>query len=539
VFDQLVIQARRSGCKLAATAIAFSFVLMLAFSTPAGARSLSLSARIAPVGALSGSHTKVDSNAQEHGLGALRPTKQVKAAPSRRLFATLPASVDLSTFSVLVGDQGSVVGSCVTWTIDYAMLGWYSRHDNKPGQPFNPMYTYSQIHLDNSPSGGGSYATSALNVAFNQGNDTLAHYSTHSTTDFTSQPNAADRANAANYKIAAFQTLFAYTAGGGGTAGATLIKSALAAGKPVAIALPIRPGFDYVGKTASDVDDDITGAIRGNHEILATGYDQYGLWIQNSWGTGWGYFGYARLSWRVVANDVYQAHTISGFATSGSATDRTPPVVGAVGADFALNQMITSSTEPVDVTWSASDASGIAAYAVYVKTDGGPFVQDTSVPATATRVTYGLAIGHAYQIAVSAKDGAGNWSGYSYSVSITPQVTDDSAFTLTSSWRRYPLTGTFGGTYIATSLAGASVQKTFSGHDIALIAPRFSTAGRATIYCDGTPTGMIDLYSASTVTRQIVAKCHFAQSGQHTMKAVAEGTAGRPWLAVDAFAMLQ
>jgi hypothetical protein len=58
------------------------------------------------------------------------------------------------------------------------------------------------------------------------------------------------------------------------------------------------------------------------------------------------------------------------------------------------------------------------------------------------------------------------------------------------------------------------------------------------VYCDGTSIGMADLYSASTVTGQIAAQCHFAQSGQHTMKVVVEGTAGRPWVAVDAFATL-
>ena len=110
-----------------------------------------------PVGAVPGkSGTTFTRGVKGRGLGAAVPTKQVNVVRiKRKLTATLPASVDLSTYAVPVGHQGSV-GSCVAWTIDYAMMGLYSTHDGKAGQPFNPMYTYSQIHLDNTPSGGGS-----------------------------------------------------------------------------------------------------------------------------------------------------------------------------------------------------------------------------------------------------------------------------------------------------------------------------------------------------------------------------------------------
>lgn len=56
-----------------------------------------------------------------HGLGAVRPTKVV--VPRVAMLETLPASADLRQWAVTPGDQGQV-GSCVTWAIDYAMLGW-------------------------------------------------------------------------------------------------------------------------------------------------------------------------------------------------------------------------------------------------------------------------------------------------------------------------------------------------------------------------------------------------------------------------------
>jgi hypothetical protein len=209
-----------------------------------------------------------------------------------------------------------------------------------------------------------------------------------------------------------------------------------------------------------------------------------------------------------------------------------------VNQRIATNGLVTSTTSPVTISWSASDQSGIAAYAVYVKTDGRQYQYESSISATATQYTYALQFGHSYEVAVAAKDGAGNWSSYSYTGTIAPSIVDDTAFTVNSPWTRYNLTGTFGGSYIATASAGAYVQKTFTGREAALVAPKFSTAGRATVYCDGISIGLVDLYSASTAPGQAVASCRFSQSGQHTIKVVNEGTSGRPWLGFDAFAIL-
>jgi hypothetical protein len=427
------------------------------------------------------------------------------------------------------------------------MLGWYSNRYNFPGQPFNPMYTYSQIHTPGVDSG--SYPRDALNVAYYQGNDTKAHYS-HTMWDWVDQPTASDRANAANWRISGYQALFDNTSlAGGGSPGAGQIETALANGQPVAIALKVRDGFYYLkstnvgpdGKvldtdTTSSYTDPTTGHTR-LHEVLAVGYDQYGVWVQNSWNTTWGASGYGRLAWSVVGQDVYSAYTISGFAGSGS-TDATPPSMGAVSERIALGQKTTATTVPTAFRWSATDASGISAYSVWVKTDNGGWFQDTNIATTASAHTYALSIGHSYTVAVAAKDNAGNWSSYSYSPTVTVGVTDDKAFTLNAPWSRYTLAGTFGGTYAATSQAGAFFQHTANGRDLALVGVEFSTAGRATVYCDGTSVGTLDEYTSSTVTQPVMAQCHFATSASHTIKIVVEGTTGRPWVGVDAFARL-
>lgn len=251
--------------------------------------------------------------APRRALGARRPTTHV--APAFRAYAALPASVDLSAWRVPIGDQG-YVGSCVTWAIDYGMLGWYARRDAKGGTPFAPMYTYSQI---NGGHDDGSWPVDALNVAVSQGTDTRAHYS-QGDYNWWSQPNAAERRNAANYKISGYHILFSGMGGQGvdgagfGDAGAQAIKAALASGKPVAIGFAVRDGF-YDLDSAHTTDNDTHTRLAGYHEVLALGYDTRGVLIQNSWGIGWGARGLGRLSWAVVKADVDEAYTIDGFAS--------------------------------------------------------------------------------------------------------------------------------------------------------------------------------------------------------------------------------
>ena len=109
------------------------------------------------------------------------------------------------------------------------------------------------------------------------------------------QPTAAERASAAGHKIRGYHTLFSGSTGQG-QAGVNTLANSLAANTPVAISIPIRAGFNNL--RGAGVDSDNSTAILGYHEILAIGYDQSGLLIQNSWGTGWGDNGRFRMRLR-------------------------------------------------------------------------------------------------------------------------------------------------------------------------------------------------------------------------------------------------
>jgi hypothetical protein len=337
-----------------------------------------------------------------HGLGArpstlpgaMSATTSVRSAGvGTSALAALPARVDLTKWAMTPGNQGSV-NSCVPWAIDYALLGWYSRYTGLVGAPFAPMYTYSQIN------GGGDWGSepaTALQLAVTQGNDTRADYSPGDT-DWKTLPTKSQRTNAARFRIKAFTVLFAAANRPGNS---TSLQQALAANHPVAITLAVRHGFDYLAKGATATDTDTTSAIRGNHEVLALGYDATGLIVQNSWGTGWANGGFGRISWAVVQHDVVEAETIDGFVQAA-----TPPTVGVpvVGRAVAV---VASRTNKHSIVWRATvgNTGAVTDSRAWVQVDGHAFVSVKLASATATSFSLVTVVGHRYRIAVRATAG--------------------------------------------------------------------------------------------------------------------------------------
>ncbi len=463
-------------------------------------------------------------HAHRHGAGGVVSNHHLTPSKSTRIGATLAASANISQWAVPVGNQSSV-NSCVAWAIDYAMMGWYARHDGIAGQPFAPMYTYTQLdHGQNKP----TYTNQALDIAKSQGNDNTADYGTANAAywDYKTLPSTSQHANAARWKIRGYTQLTTVTQ----------IETALANGQPVAIGFNYRNGFEA---PVGNIDNDTTSAIIGGHEVLALGYSTSGLWIQNSWGTGWGLSGYAYLSWAVVSQDVTSAYTISGLV-SASSTDVTPPTVTAPVAKPELNSSAaTNGLTRYDVTWSANDASGIAATNLYYSMDGGTWTATTLSSATATSAPFNLTPGHRYQFAVSARDGAGNWSNYQYSpTSGMAEFQENSTYvSYTGQWQYAAFAAAVGGQIAMTSQANASTSFTFTGNSIAWIASRDTNRGKASVYFDGVYQGTWDLYAGVAQPRSVVLAWNATTVGTHTLRIVNQATAGRPTIDIDAFAI--
>ena len=94
----------------------------------------------------------------------------------------------------------------------------------------------------------------------------------------------------------------------GGTEDVGAIKAALFAGYPVVLAVAVySPTFyapDSAGRIGPHQDGD---TYYGGHALCAYGYGPDGLYVVNSWGTGWGVGGRAVLAWSMAALDVWEA----------------------------------------------------------------------------------------------------------------------------------------------------------------------------------------------------------------------------------------
>lgn len=210
--------------------------------------------------------------------------------------ATLPGSQDWTLNMPPVGDQGSQ-GSCVAWSMGYALRTYLYQvktnwGDNTPDHQFSPAYIYNQIN-DGVDQGSSPY--DAARLLESQGCDTLADMP-YSDRDYKTQPTAAQKANAANYKIADWEYLNNDTAA---------IKNALASG-------PVWAGTTVYWTSGWQSSGDISLAqvtsgmsAAGGHGICLVGYDDNHLTADgngaykfiNSWGKGWGHSGYGWISY--------------------------------------------------------------------------------------------------------------------------------------------------------------------------------------------------------------------------------------------------
>jgi len=263
--------------------------------------------------------------------------------------AGIPGRVDLSASAPPVGDQGAL-GSCASWAFGYYLRGYYALRDgyypsgsNEGGEGgLAAGYLYSQLAAGNPDA-----ATSAkqnvdlltvqgivANADFSQGNDQLA-----------SQPTAEQTALAARYRIAGHR--FIESVPGSNRA---QIESLMAAGSPVVLNIALTGTF-YAVSADSYLFSGPSAPSDPSHDIAAFGYDSAGVWVENSWGTGWGKDGWAELSWGwLETNGLRFIDTITPLTPTPLPSD-----MPATSATIAT--LPTSSSDPGAITPIGSSTS--------------------------------------------------------------------------------------------------------------------------------------------------------------------------------------
>jgi hypothetical protein len=200
---------------------------------------------------------------------------------------------------------------------------------------------------------------------------------------------------AASYKITSFSYIFYGTYGTKQAA----IEATIAAGTPVVLGIPVFDNF-YNNHGKPLVDVPTSGSSYGNHAVFAPRYDAAGVWIENSWGTGWGVNGWVELSWAFINQYAYEGWTATSAGGSLTVSGFTSPTVagtahnltvtahaanGATATGYTGTVHFTSSDSaavlPANYTFTLADA-GSHTFSATLKTLGSRSISATDTSAS-------------------------------------------------------------------------------------------------------------------------------------------------------------
>jgi hypothetical protein len=182
----------------------------------------------------------------------------------------------------------------------------------------------------------GLYPDAVLANAQSAGVDTQDDYY-QGRTGWQTAPTAAQITNATKYRLTGWTRLF--NGANQGDAAKTSIQQALASGSPVALGFPVFSDFMYL--RTHTLYNTVTGSSLGGHMVAAFGYDAQGVWLRNSWGTGWGNGGDAKVSWAFITKVVSGAYTVSGIQTPAAPVAMAPTVASLSIAKATAGTSVT------------------------------------------------------------------------------------------------------------------------------------------------------------------------------------------------------
>ena len=226
--------------------------------------------------------------------------------------------------------------------------------------------------------------------------------------------------------------------------------------------------------------------------------------------------------------------------------DRSAPISAApkvqLRSGVSLGSSLAAPPLAAMVTWSATDpgGAGVASYDVRRSVDGAAYT-DVALSTIATSMAVSLTPGHTYQFSVRARDRAGNVGAWTAGPTIRAYLPQQvyAGLTWTGTWKSVTDSQCSAGSTKYATGAGASVTYAFTGRSIAWVTTLGADRGAAKVYVDGALVSTLDLHAATTTYRRVAFSKSWASSGNHTLRIVVVGTAGRPRVDVDAFEVVR
>lgn len=209
---------------------------------------------------------------QPHGLGAIPSPPDARDWPVAALYAvvgappaTLPASYRVPPPYPAVLDQGATP-QCVAYSSAYEQ-GWYDLRDTGPAT-FDEATFFARI----GGTANGAFVRDALDARLKVG-----------------YPLVGNAAAAGVHRIAAYYAVPVTRAD---------VSAAIVATGPIILS---TPWYSSWFTPRPDGTLPFPNSVVGGHAIVADGYDSAGVWLQNSWGVGWGVNGRCLLPWAYLS----------------------------------------------------------------------------------------------------------------------------------------------------------------------------------------------------------------------------------------------
>jgi hypothetical protein len=200
-----------------------------------------------------------------------------------------------------------------------------------------------------------------------------------------------------------------------------------------------------------------------------------------------------------------------------------------------------SSKINVRLTWSggSDSGSGLAGYVLRQRINGGAWTI-LGYP-TATSVNVSIDASKNYQFGVASRDAAGNIGANVTGATLNAFNFSESAAQIAyaGTWSTQQATTFMGGAAKISQTKNSSATLTFTGNQVAWLSRKSTGHGTANVYIDGTLVGSVNLYSTTTLYKQVVFTRTFPSVGTHKLKVVVVGTVGHPRVTIDQFFILR
>ncbi len=249
----------------------------------------------------------------------------------------------------------------------------------------------------------------------------------------------------------------------------------------------------------------------------------------------------------LAANSVSDAAANTGPAavvTAATVTiDRTAPTARSLAAKPSTGAVLSGSSIPLFLTWSASDNAGgsrVARYELAQSRNGAAWTT-VSTSLRSPSVTVAAASSGTVRYRVRAIDVAGNVGAWANGTILSPRLVQQTSSSVrySGTWSRSSSSSYSGGSIKYAKAAGRSATYTFTGRSIGLITTKAPSRGKVKVYVNGKYITTVDLYRSSTQYRVLAWQKTWSTSGTRTVKLVVAGTSGRPRVDLDAFVIVR